>query len=195
MPTMMDYVCHGCGKEFSRRKSAFHPESKTIHHFCSELCRRTYPVTKTGITTVKQICHSCGKEYERSKTQTIRHGRKALFFYCSLDCRKSNVWNKGQRSKFTGKDGYVMIHLPDHPNANRHGWVKEHTLIMTINLGRPLIKGEMVHHLNEDRSDNRFQNLVAMRKSEHARIHALNMHALRKQKVSADYERIESQIR
>ncbi len=195
MPTMMDYVCFGCGKEFSRRKSAFHSEGKTIHHFCSESCRRSHPVTKTGVTMVKLVCHSCGKEYERSKAQAIRNGRRALFFYCSMACRSAKQWNDGQRSKFTGKNGYVMVHLPDHPNASKHGWIQEQVLIMTINLGRPLIKGEVVHHLNGEQGDNRPQNLVVMKRSEHARIHALNMHVLRKQKVSADYERIESQIR
>jgi hypothetical protein len=55
--------------------------------------------------------------------------------------------------------GYKMIYLPDHPNARRTGYILEHRLVMSRYLGRPLRKGEMVHHKNGKRQDNRLINL------------------------------------
>jgi hypothetical protein len=46
-----------------------------------------------------------------------------------------------------------------HPNAKRNGAIFEHVLAMTETLGRPLAKGETVHHKNNIKWDNRPENL------------------------------------
>ncbi len=56
-------------------------------------------------------------------------------------------------------DGYYAVYMPDHPNSEKRGWVLEHRLIMSQMLGRPLKKGEVVHHKNHNRLDNRPENL------------------------------------
>lgn len=39
------------------------------------------------------------------------------------------------------------------------GWIWEHRKVMAEAIGRPLRRGENVHHRNGDRGDNRLENL------------------------------------
>jgi hypothetical protein len=55
--------------------------------------------------------------------------------------------------------GYVVGTWPEHPNANVRGVVAHHVAVMAAVLGRPLTKGETVHHKYGVRHDNRPENL------------------------------------
>lgn len=57
------------------------------------------------------------------------------------------------------KEGYVLLKRPEYPNANNNGYVSEHVLIMSEQLGRPLYEKETVHHKNGIKDDNRPENL------------------------------------
>lgn len=64
--------------------------------------------------------------------------------------------------------GYVLIRVGrSHPMADANGHCREHDLIMSAAISRPLRPGEVVHHRNGDISDNRLENLELMTIREH----------------------------
>lgn len=76
---------------------------------------------------------------------------------------------RGERSAFG--NGYYYVLMPDHPNANRSGYVAEHIVAATNHAGRPLENGEVVHHINLNKHDNRIENLALASRPEHANWH------------------------
>lgn len=67
--------------------------------------------------------------------------------------------------------GYVAVLAPEHPNRMGSRYVYEHRMVAAQAIGRPLRRGEIVHHVNGDKADNRAENLSVMTQSEHAKLH------------------------
>lgn len=74
------------------------------------------------------------------------------------------------------QQGYVLLRVPEHPNATKTGYVFEHRYVMAEHLGRPLAENEVVHHKNGVRNDNRLENLELMDRSAHARLRRASTH-------------------
>jgi hypothetical protein len=72
---------------------------------------------------------------------------------------KSKRIQRLNKYRYKNKQGYVLVWKPEHPNSHRSGRLMEHILVMSTHLGRPLEKGEIVHHKNGVRDDNRIENL------------------------------------
>ncbi len=70
---------------------------------------------------------------------------------------KSKLW-KGGRCK--NNDGYIQV-------WTENGQMFEHRPVMEKYLNRKLKSGEIVHHLNNIKDDNRIENLELMSKKEH----------------------------
>lgn len=73
-------------------------------------------------------------------------------------------------SRFVNDKGYVNIWMPDHPH-NVNGYVLEHRYMVECAIGRFLEPHEVVHHINEIKTDNRLGNLYLCSQEEHVRIH------------------------
>ena len=79
---------------------------------------------------------------------------------------------RGQRPQIILRRGYRSLLMPGHPRADSTGRVYEHIVIAEMALGHAIRRGIEVHHANEDRSDNRPENLVVCQ--DHAYHHLLH---------------------
>lgn len=65
---------------------------------------------------------------------------------------------KGGRT--VASNGYVLIRVgADHHLADVRGYAYEHRIVAEQKLGRRLLPGELVHHKNEIKTDNRPENI------------------------------------
>lgn len=83
-----------------------------------------------------------------------------------------------QRHKVEWKDrvyidsnGYRLRYRPDH-HFNYHNWVLEHRLVYEEYYKCSLLPWAEIHHLNENKQDNRIHNLQLLSKAEHRTITA-----------------------
>lgn len=84
---------------------------------------------------------------------------------------KSSHWKGG---KFIDNHGYVFIYKPNHPFANKKGYILEHRFVKEKQLGRYLQPQERVHHFNGIKTDNRPKNLKWFsNESKHQKFHHL----------------------
>lgn len=80
---------------------------------------------------------------------------------------KNGMW-KGGRS--IASNGYVLVRVgTDHHLADVRGYAYEHRLVAEQKLGRRLKRGELVHHVNHVKTDNRPDNLDVVTSHAHHR--------------------------
>lgn len=98
----------------------------------------TLTVRANGYVSIRKYCDACFIEQAR------KSGRKS---------GNPDIWKyTSPTRKISKKNGYVSVLVND-------AWVPEHRVEMEKKLGRPLVKGESVHHINGVRDDNRHENL------------------------------------
>ena len=66
-------------------------------------------------------------------------------------------------------NGYVMVRVEGDGVGKR--WKAEHLLVMEEHIGRRIAKGEVVHHINHIKTDNRLENLQLQTRGQHLKEH------------------------
>jgi len=71
--------------------------------------------------------------------------------------KRSRGWKGG---KIVDTNGYYLIYKPDYIGSQKKGYVLEHRYMLANYLKRILNPAEQAHHINNDKLDNRIENLM-----------------------------------
>ena len=107
------------------------------HLSCKEICRR-YGLSSGSSTNLGRKLKQMGIKIRKDAGENHHN------------------WKGGRIIK---GDGYYGIWSPDHPRADKQGYVYEHTLAAEKKYGRLPTELEVVHHINLDKLDNSVDNL------------------------------------
>lgn len=77
--------------------------------------------------------------------------------------------------RYLDTNGYVLVYIPDHPktiqSGSFKGYVYEHIVVAERLVDRPIMSGEVVHHLDKNRSNNSPDNLLVITGPMHSKLH------------------------
>lgn len=149
----MKTKCKNCGGK---------NESKGI--FCCARCKWTWHNNNRTLTpNVDYKCIVCGKRVRKWIAPSRIAAGVDTLEYCSRTCAgvgrtgsKHHQWKGGIR---VDQDGYILIYSPNHPAKDARGCVRKHRLVMEDHIGRYLTATEVVHHIDDDPSNNCIENL------------------------------------
>lgn len=85
---------------------------------------------------------------------------------------KGSAHHRWNTDRIQNEDGYVKVRVgKDHPLADPNGYAYEHLVVWcAAGHSRPT-PSELLHHKNEDKTDNRYSNLELISRSEHGKHH------------------------
>ena len=118
-------------------------------------------------------CPQCKKTFPPARKEQM---------WCSKGCAsvRRGKMRKGQKTgpqkeriyrRQTDRDGYVRVYAVLHPYREGRLMIPEHVMVMEKHIGRRLLPGECVHHLDGDRQNNSLENLELMSRSKHSGLH------------------------
>lgn len=126
-------------------KTMFLHYRKDVGNYCSRTC--------------------CGKAKDWLKHHSA-NGKGKKCPAKGLTGPKNPAWKGGltffkRKGKYADQSiKYVRCPAEFTAMARKDGYVMEHRLLVALELGRPLLRSECVHHINHDATDNRLENLM-----------------------------------
>lgn len=137
-------TCPQCGVDFTRYHTA-----KLVPKFCSRKCANHDRVGKASAQT-------------RAKLSDANRGSS------------NNNWGGGTKTR---RDGRVLVRVPEserhlHPTVYKDGYILRYVYVWNrSHPDNPVRRGDVIHHINENPSDDRLGNLEKTVQRHHAAHH------------------------
>lgn len=112
--------------------------------------------------TYQELATALGRKRRSVITRCQKLGLSGNAWYKARRGEKHGMWKGGKRLT---SDGYVIY------KAGALRGQHEHRAVMEQALGRPLSPGELVHHIDGNKTNNDLDNLQILTQAEHNRIH------------------------
>ena len=178
-------ICYGLwqkGKVFldqgkpARKKLSCKIQDCEVVHFGKGYCRKHYVAysyqPKPKEKTLKYVepkplinCKTCNKLFSAKHKNPI---------YCSMACSSN-----GRKKPFIIKKNYKKVLEPLHHRADKKGYVFEHIIVAEKTIGRLILKGEEVHHIDHNSLNNAPENLqVFSSHVEHMKAHLTPLNSI-----------------
>lgn len=187
-------ICDNCGKCFEDVKVK---NRKYPSRFC---CYNCYDIWNRFNKEPNCTCSVCGKPMYMKpfRLNRLKHEGKIV---CSRECSNliRSEWMKGElnhqfgligelNSSFKKDDSLLKTNYVMSQSKIKNKRMLKHRMLVEENWTifgekyfnknedgtRELKRDYIVHHINEDRSDNRLENLQILTRSQHSKLHAKN---------------------
>lgn len=123
-----------------------------------------------------QNCFTCGQPFKTYESRILAGNGK----FCSRECCSINkhLNGSGKNSPLFRKSSNQGKHNPNWKGGRyfQSGYIMiskraEHVLVMEQHIGRRILPGENVHHINGIKTDNRLENLQLLTVADHLNKH------------------------
>ena len=113
-----------------------------------------------------------GRTYNLEEKKKISEATKKVMNTPQMKEKISGENNCNWQGGRIEREGYIWVKIPKHPLANKNGYYQEHRLIVEEKIGRLLESTEVVHHLDENKTNNDIDNLMIFKShGKHASFH------------------------
>jgi hypothetical protein len=147
-------------------KFAKYSRTKTITHWACDYCLTNFTKVRNGKydSDSKSYCKNC----------VSKLGIAKLAGMAGYESKVKNKFEPNVGATIIDKEGYPQIYIGKNYPFRKGGYthIREHQYVMELYLNRRLEKGEVVHHIDGNKTNNKLENLYLTSVQEHNKLHA-----------------------